>query len=121
MLPAHATFASGDVIPIGLILSCPTAPAIPKLLTPNVGVFLIKRKKMWTSGGRQISIREQLVSKAEDFHLSDLQEGSRYLTIALQGGEPGCECSWSVNRAVAIEVSNHTIYFLDNRCELMGV
>lgn len=111
MLPAQATFASGDAIPIGLILSCPGAPAIPKILTPNVGVFLIKRKKMWTSGGRQISIREQLVSKAEEFHLSDLQEGSRYLNIALQAGQAGCESSWKVHRAVAIEVSDILVSF----------
>lgn len=105
LLPARLTFASGDPVPVGLFINCPNAPAVPKLLTPNVGVFLIKRKKIWISGGRQVSVREQLVAKAEEFHINDFEEDSRYMAMEIQAGKFGSECTWIVDGMAAMEVS----------------
>ncbi|KAL4250431.1 hypothetical protein ABKN59_003339 [Abortiporus biennis] len=109
LIPSPSCFTSGDCIPLSLSIMCPHAPAIPKLLTPNVGVFLVKKKKMWISQGREISVKEVLVSKATEFRMGDLREGTRYLTMEMQAGEPGYESSWMLDGSVGVEYAIRVI------------
>lgn len=64
----------------------------------------MKRKKLWVNGGRQISVREQLVHKAETFRITELSECEKYLSLQLKVGEPGRESSFKVDGAIEVEV-----------------
>lgn len=99
-------FASGDHIPLALHISCPQSPAIPKLLSANIGVFLIKRKKVWINEGRHISVREMVVEKVKELRVNSMIEGVIYLTVDLQAGEHGAECSWGVPGYMTVEVGS---------------
>ena len=64
----------------------------------------MKRKKIWVNGGRQISVREQLVHKAETFRMSELSECEKYLSMHLTAGDSGSEYSFKVDGAIEVEV-----------------
>ncbi|OJT08684.1 hypothetical protein TRAPUB_410 [Trametes pubescens] len=102
-MPTSKCFASGDTVPLSLKISCPRSPALAQLLSHNVHLYLIKRQKAWVSLGRQVSIRELLLSRAEVYLVDDSQEGTAYLRMELQAGEAGRECSWRVEGTVAVE------------------
>ncbi|KAH8108156.1 hypothetical protein BXZ70DRAFT_1003557 [Cristinia sonorae] len=102
-LPDSPVFAAGDLIPLGLRIRCHSSPAIPKLLSGNIGVFLVKRKKVWVSEGRQISVKELAVGRVSDLHVNSMVEGAMYLTMELQAGEVGTELSWSVPGFIDVE------------------
>lgn len=103
LIPAPACFASGNTIPVALTIRCPFSPILPQALAPNIGLFLVKRKKLWLHGGRQITVREQLIYKAETFRMTEIEEGVRHLTFELRAGEAGCEHSFKVNDAMQVE------------------
>lgn len=105
LLPSTASFASGSTIPVSLVIKCPSSPALAQALCPTIGLFLVKRKKIWVNGGRQISVREQLVYKAETFRMSELSECEKYLSLQLKAGEPGSEYSFKVPGAIEVEVN----------------
>ncbi|KAI0664965.1 hypothetical protein C8Q70DRAFT_22650 [Cubamyces menziesii] len=96
-------FASGDMIPLSLKIESPRSPALAKLLSYNAHLSLVKRQKTWISLGRQVSIREILLSRAEVYLADDSQEGVAYLRMELQAGEAGRECSWRIENCVAVE------------------
>jgi len=102
-LPEPSVFASGEPIPLALSIECPTSPAIPKLLSGNIGVFLIKRKKVWINEGRQISVREMVVEKVGEFRVNSMQEGTMYLSTELPAGHHGAECSWGILGHMVVE------------------
>lgn len=97
-------FASGETIAMLLKIECPRAPALAKLLSHNAHLSLVKRQKTWISLGAQISIREQLLSRADLYLADESQEGVAYLRLEVQAGEAGRECSWRIKDAVAVEV-----------------
>ncbi|KAK7693293.1 hypothetical protein QCA50_002860 [Cerrena zonata] len=103
LLPSSGAFASGSTIPVSLVVMCPSSPALAQALSAAVGLFLVKRKKLWVNGGRQISVREQLVHKAETFRMTELSEHEKYLSLQLKVGEPGCEYSFKVDGALEVE------------------
>ncbi|TCD65417.1 hypothetical protein EIP91_002716 [Steccherinum ochraceum] len=103
LFPEPPEFASGETIPLALYISCPNSPAIPKLLSDNIGVFLIKRKKVWINEGRHISIREIIVEKVKELRVNSMLEGVLYLTMDLQAGEHGAECSWGIPGYMTVE------------------
>ncbi|OBZ75655.1 hypothetical protein A0H81_04477 [Grifola frondosa] len=102
-LPSPACFASGDTIPLSICILCPYSPALAELLTYNIGLFLIRRKKTWVSAGRQVAVSEQMVSRAAVFLVDGSQEGTAHLRLELRAGEHGRECSWQVDKTVAVE------------------
>ncbi|KAI0361932.1 hypothetical protein OH77DRAFT_1389191 [Trametes cingulata] len=102
-MPTSKCFASGDVVPLSLKIESPRSPALAKLLSYNAHLTMVKRQKTWVSLGRQVSIREQQLSRADVYLADDSQEGTAYLRMELQAGEPGRECSWRVEGAVAVE------------------
>lgn len=103
-MPTSKCFASGDTIPLSLKISCPRSPALAQLLSHNAHLCLVKRQKAWVSLGRQVSVRELLLSRAEVYLADDSEEGTAYLRMELQAGEAGRECSWHVDGTVAVEV-----------------
>lgn len=59
---------------------------------------------MWVNGGRQISVREQMIHKAETYRMIELSEGQIYLTLQLTAGEACCESSFGVENTIQVEV-----------------
>ncbi|KAI0646901.1 hypothetical protein C8Q79DRAFT_593917 [Trametes meyenii] len=102
-MPTSKCFASGDTIPLSLKIECPRSPALAKLLSYNAHLSLLKRQKAWVSLGRQVSVREHLLSRADAYLADDSREGTAYLRLELQAGETGRECSWRVEGVVAVE------------------
>ncbi|THH32985.1 hypothetical protein EUX98_g1176 [Antrodiella citrinella] len=102
-VPEPSVFASGETIHLALSISCPHSPAIPKLLSDSIGIFLVKRRKVWINEGRQISVREVVVEKVTELHVNSMLEGTMYLTAELTGGQHGTECSWGILGYAAIE------------------
>ncbi|KAI8998787.1 hypothetical protein BD414DRAFT_552689 [Trametes punicea] len=102
-MPKSKCFASGDTIPLSLKIQSPQSPALAKLLSYNAHLSLVKRQKTWISLGRQVSVREHLLSRADVYLADDSQEGTAYLRMELQAGEAGRECSWRVEGFVVVE------------------
>ncbi|KAI0080600.1 hypothetical protein K474DRAFT_1682558 [Panus rudis PR-1116 ss-1] len=102
-VPFPTCFASGSIIPVALSIDCPSAPAISQLICPNVGLFLVRRKKLWIDGNRGISVREQLVNSATTFRMMETGEGARYLMFDLTAGEPGTEHSFKVDESIEVQ------------------
>ena len=65
----------------------PQAPALARLLSHNAHLSLVKRQKTWISLGAQISIREQVLSRAELYLADESREGTVYLRLEVQTGE----------------------------------
>lgn len=107
-MPSPSCFASGDPIPLALAISSPHAPALAKLLSSHIGVYLVRKKKLWVNNAHQICVRELLVSQADLFLAHDSLDGTIELQIELRAGEIGHESSWSVDGAAAVEVSAKT-------------
>ena len=103
-MPDSRCFASGETVAVALRISCPQAPALARLLSHNAHLSLVKRQKTWISLGAQISIREQVLSRAELYLADESREGTVYLRLEVQTGEPGREASWKVENAVSVEV-----------------
>ena len=95
-------FASGSTIPVAITINNPSSPAVVQALVPYIGLFLVKRKKIWV--GNQIRIREQMVHKAEMFRMFPLSESEKYVALRLTAGEPGCESSFKVEGILEVEV-----------------
>ncbi|KAI0781095.1 hypothetical protein BD413DRAFT_20835 [Trametes elegans] len=110
-LPISKCFASGDTIPLALKIECPRSPALAKMLSYNAHLSLVKRQKAWISLGKQVSVREQQLARAEAYLADDSQEGTAYLRLELQAGEAGRECSWRVEDVVAVEHAIRLVIF----------
>ncbi|KAI0637123.1 hypothetical protein C8Q77DRAFT_1051341 [Trametes polyzona] len=125
-MPTSKCFASGDTIPLSLKIECPRSPALAKLLSHNAHLHLVKRQKAWISLGRQVSVREQQLGRAEVYLADDSREGTAYLRMEVQAGEAGRECSWRVEGAVSVEhvirlvihPPEHVKNFPTYRCEV---
>ncbi|KAI9064271.1 hypothetical protein FKP32DRAFT_1591697 [Trametes sanguinea] len=125
-LPSTKCFASGDTIPLSLKIESPRSPALAKMLSYNAHLSLVKRQKTWLSLGKQVSVREHLLSRAGVYLADDSQEGMAYLRMELEAGESGRECSWRVDGAVAVEhvirlvilPPEHLKNFPQYRCEV---
>ncbi|KAH9908251.1 uncharacterized protein BXZ73DRAFT_60000 [Epithele typhae] len=102
-MPDSKCFASGEVISIALEIACPSAPALARLLSHNAHLTLVKRQKTWISLGAQISIREQVLSRADIYLADESQEGTAYLRLEVQAGEAARESTWKVHNVVAVE------------------
>ena len=106
-MPENKTFASGETITVALRISSTGSPALARLLSHNAHLTLLKRQKTWISLGAQISIREQVLSRAEMYLADESQEGTVYLRMEVQAGEAAREASWRVDNVAAVEVCFH--------------
>ena len=104
-LPIPRCYTSGDTIPLAIGISCLSSPALAKLYVTSVSMQLVKRRKIWVSAGRQISVRETLLSTAVSSGRIECGQGEEYLTFSLEAGAAGRESSWSVDGAVDVSVS----------------
>ena len=112
-MPESKCFASGDTIAVALRIACPRAPALARLLAHNAHLSLVKRQKTWISLGAQISVREQLLSRAECYLADESREGTVYLRLEVEAGAAAREASWKVADVAAVEVRA-----LGGRCEV---
>lgn len=102
--PRPRCFTSGEPIPLAIGIRCLSSPALAKLYASSVSIQLVKKRRIWVTGGRQISIRETQLASAVPIGRIECNDGEGFLSFRLEAGAAGRESSWAVEGALEVSV-----------------
>ncbi|THH10988.1 hypothetical protein EW146_g8197 [Bondarzewia mesenterica] len=101
-LPANAFVSSGFHLPLKLVINCPEAPALSRLLCQHIEVKLVKQTRLWVKNNRLTGGRETVLSSAVAVTSDASREGQVSCQYLLKAGESGKEQTWRVDGAIEI-------------------
>lgn len=104
-LPHPRCYPSGEFIPLGIMIGCPSSPAVTKLYTSDITVQLLKRRKLIVGATNMVNIHDTVLSTGRFDRKNDCSRSQSCLLWKIEAGASGRETSWSIDGVIEVLVS----------------